>query len=375
MSLPTVRFNKQDQPEFFKVLQKRVNQHFKDNNISRNANLEMKLKTVFMICLYFIPLIVLISGTVSNFWVMMAMWVLMGFGMSGIGLAIMHDANHGSYSKNKSVNKALGYLLNFIGGYPANWKIQHNVLHHRYTNVHDMDEDIDKGVMRFSPNQDNKPIFRFQAFYAPFLYGLLSVNWLILKDFQQIIRYNKMNLLGTQGLTFGRAIIEIIINKIWYLALTLVLPMIMLDLHWGQILLGFFVMHFICGLILALVFQPAHVIEETDFYKPDESGSIENSWAIHQLRTTSNFANGSKWFSWYVGGLNYQIEHHLFPYICHVHYKDISKIVKQTAEEFDVPYYHHETFYHAVKSHFSLLHQLGTGAYDRKLNVAVSHGI
>ena len=291
----------------------------------------------------------------------------MGFGMSGIGLAIMHDANHGSYSKNKNVNKALGYLLNFIGGYPANWKIQHNVLHHRYTNVHDMDEDIDKGVMRFSPNQENKPIFRFQAFYAPFLYGLLAVNWLILKDFQQLVRYNKNNLLGTQGLTFGRALAEIIFNKTWYIVLTLVLPLIMIDLHWGLVGFGFFVMQFISGLILALVFQPAHVIEETDFYMADESGSIENSWAIHQLRTTSNFANGSTWFSWYVGGLNYQIEHHLFPYICHVHYKDISKIVKQTAKEFDVPYYHHKTFYHAVKSHFSLLHQLGTGAYDRKL--------
>ena len=126
-------------------------------------------------------------------------------------------------------------------------------------------------------------------------------------------------------------------------------------------------MHLICGLILALIFQPAHVIEETNFFRMAEDGSLENNWAIHQMRTTANFANKSTFFSWFVGGLNFQIEHHLFPNICHVHYKKISKIVQQTAEEFNVPYYQHETFLGAVRSHFSLLNALGTGAYDRQL--------
>jgi len=138
------------------------------------------------------------------------------------------------------------------------------------------------------------------------------------------------------------------------------------DLPWTQVLLGYLVMHFICGMILALIFQPAHVIEETDFYKTDENGSVENNWAIHQLRTTANFANGSRLFSWFIGGLNYQIEHHLFPHICHVHYRNIAGIVKQTAEKHNVPYYHHKTFLGAVISHFSLLNSLGTGKYDRE---------
>ncbi|RLD73083.1 MAG: acyl-CoA desaturase, partial [Bacteroidetes bacterium] len=127
MELSTVKFNKLDQPEFFKELRKRVNKYFEENNISKKANLNMKFKTAFMICLYFVPFVLMITGLVSSLWPVMFMWVLMGFGMSGIGLSIMHDANHGSYSDNKTVNNLLGYLINFVGAYHANWKIQHNV--------------------------------------------------------------------------------------------------------------------------------------------------------------------------------------------------------------------------------------------------------
>lgn len=126
-------------------------------------------------------------------------------------------------------------------------------------------------------------------------------------------------------------------------------------------MIGFGAMHFLSGLILALIFQTAHVIEETNFYKPDENNSVENNWAIHQLNTTANYANKSALFTWLIGGLNYQIEHHLFPNICHVHFKDVSKIVKKTAEEYNLPYHHHPTFWDALKSHFTLLHQLGVG--------------
>ena len=367
MSTPTVKFNKDDQPEFFKELRTRVNKHFKDKNISKHANIHMVFKTVFMLCLYFTPLILMLTGVVSTLWPVLLMWIVMGFGMSGIGLSVMHDANHGSYSKNPNVNKAVGFVINFIGGFHANWKIQHNVLHHSYTNVHGHDEDIDKGVMRFSPTQEQKSIFRFQAFYAPFFYSIMTIYWFIAKDFEQLVRYHKKDLLSGQGLTFTSALVQIIFNKIWYAILLLVLPLMLIPLAWWQVLLGFLIMHFICGLVLALIFQPAHVIEETDFYVADDQGSIENSWAVHQLKTTSNFANDSIFFSWFVGGLNYQIEHHLFPNICHIHYKDISVIVKQTAKEYNIPYHQHKTFFGAVKSHFSLLNELGTGSYDRKL--------
>jgi linoleoyl-CoA desaturase len=370
MSTPFIKFNEKDQPEFFKEVISRVNVYFKDNNISRQANFNMKFKTFFMLTLYFTPLVLMLTGVVTSMWGTIAMWVLMGFGMSGIGLSIMHDANHGSYSKNQFVNKALGFTLNFAGGYHINWKIQHNVLHHSFTNIEGYDEDIEKGVMRFSPTQKRHKIFKYQIFYAPILYGLLTTYWLIAKDYEQLIRYNKKGLLEAQGITFKQGLFQIIFHKLWYIGITLVLPILVLPLLWWQVVLGFLLMQFISGLILAFIFQPAHVIEETAFYVPDENTSVENSWAIHQMRTTANFANNSIFFSWFIGGLNYQIEHHLFPNMCHVHYRNIAPIVKQVAEEFDVPYYHHKTFFGALRSHFKLLNSLGTGSYDKKLKEA-----
>lgn len=365
-----VKFNVHDQPEFFLELRKRVNQYFKERNLSRHANWNMKLKTVFMIALYGTPLAMLIIGAVHSFGPVMLMWVLMGLGMSGIGLSIMHDANHGAYSDNKKVNKALGFLINFIGGYHVNWKIQHNVLHHSFTNIHEHDEDIQKAILRLTPDTKRKPIHRFQLIYAPILYSLMTIYWLLSKDFEQVARYRKKNLLSTQGKTYKQALTEVAIHKSWYIVLVIVLPMVVGGQLWWHMLLGFLSMHFICGLILALIFQPAHVIEETDFYHTDEDGSVENNWAIHQLRTTSNFANGSRIFSWFVGGLNYQIEHHLFPQVCHVHYRNLSPIVKATAKEFNIPYHEHKTFAGAVISHFTLLYKLGNGQYDQERALA-----
>ena len=218
--------------------------------------------------------------------------------------------------------------------------------------------------MRFSPNQKRKSAFKYQAFYAPFLYALMTFYWFVGKDFERVSRYDKKKLLGTQGLTYKSAMGWMIFHKTWYLLLTLVLPLIVVDLAWWQTILGFLLMHGITGLTLALIFQPAHVIEETEFFVPSNTGTAENNWAVHQLRTTSNFANNAVVFSWFVGGLNNQVEHHLFPKICHVHYRKISKIVEATAKEYGVPYHKHKTFFAAVKSHFSLLNDLGTGKYD-----------
>ncbi len=370
MPIPNIKFNTDNNPDFFLEVTKRVNSYFKENNISKYANLNMKLKTIFMLLLYFIPFGILLSGSVTSLWPILGLWVVMGFGVSGIGLSIMHDANHGAYSTNKYVNSTLGFLINFLGAYHVNWRIQHNVLHHSFTNMDGYDEDITNPVMRFSPDQKRKSIFKFQAFYAPFFYAIMTIYWSVAKDFVRLVAYGKNGLLKRQGLTLSQAMTHIIFHKIWYLAITLVLPIIILPIVWWQTLIGFFIMHFIAGMVLALIFQPAHVVEGTDFFIPNQNGSVENSWAIHQMKTTSNFAHGSIFFSWYIGGLNYQIEHHLFPNICHVHYRKISPIVREIAEKYNIPYHQHKTFLGALISHFTLLNQLGTGIYDKKMNAA-----
>jgi len=354
-----IRFSAQ-RAEFFTTLTKRVNQYFTEKQISRHANSEMVIKTIFMLSIYFIPYVLMITGTVDSLWGMTGLCVVMGIAIAGIGLSVMHDANHGAYSNKKWVNNLFGYALNLIGGNAFNWKIQHNVLHHTYTNIHDVDEDISpRGVLRMTPHSDWKFFHRFQHLYAWVIYGLMTIVWVLAKDFARINKYHKDGLFKKQRASFRQEWIILIATKVLYVAYVFVLPVIILPLAWWQILIGILMMHYIAGFILAIIFQPAHVSEGTEYPLPDENGSMENNWAIHQLLTTTNFANNSRAFSWYVGGLNFQVEHHLFPNICHVHYRNISPIVKQTAEEFGIPYKAQPTFAHALWNHAKLLKQLG----------------
>lgn len=359
MDVKTVRFAKDHNEEFYKELRKRVNGYFKEKNISRYANANMVLKSVFMVSLYIVPFILMLT-VVSNPWLSLLMWILMGCGMAGVGLSIMHDANHGAYSKKEWVNKMFGFFINFVGGSDVNWRIQHNVLHHTYTNVDGMDEDINAGaILRFSPHQKRLKAHRFQQYYAWFFYALMTVSWFLVKDYNQIVRYKNMGLISTQGTSFRRAITIIIASKIMYASIFFVLPFIFAPVAWYIVLIGIILMQFTAGLTLAAIFQPAHVVPTSDFPKPDESGNIQADWAVNQLYNTANFAPGARLFSWYVGGLNYQVEHHLFPNICHVHYRKISKIVKETAIEYNLPYYSYKTFYRALSEHTKMLKNLG----------------
>lgn len=359
-----IKFNTKDRPEFIKDLRKRVDNYFKENKISKFATNGMKLKTVFMMSLYYVPFILILTGIANTTFLFYTMWAIMGFGMAGIGLTVMHDANHGAYSKNHRLNNRLGYTMNLLGAYHITWKIQHNVLHHTFTNVHQKDEDISNEVMRFSPNEKRKIGYRLQMVYSIFLYGLLSLHRLISKDFEQLARYSKLNLLAGQGLTFKRALLYSILIKIGYYSVMLVLPMLIVPVAWWVTLLGFLLMHYISGIILALIFQAAHITGETEFFKVNEEGTMENSWAVHQMKTTTNFGTKSKMLTWFVGGLNHQVEHHLFPSICHVHYSEISKIVEATAKDHDVEYNNEKSLFTALRSHFKFMNKLGMAKYD-----------
>lgn len=355
----TIRFAR-GHADFFATLSQRVNQYFTANKILRTANGEMVFKTFFMFALYFIPYFFIISGIITNIWLLFLLCLVMGTGMAGIGLSIMHDANHGAYSTSQWVNNFLGFSLNLVGGYSFNWKVQHNVLHHTYTNVHDVDEDISpRGVLRMAPGSQWKSFHRYQHFYAWFFYGLLTFVWVVVKDFARLSRYQQDGLLKKFNTTPAKEWTILLLSKTIYVTYIIVIPTLLLPVSWWQVLIGFFAMHYVSGFILAIIFQPAHVIEGTEYPVPDENGNLENNWAIHQMHTTTNFGRKHKAFSWYVGGLNYQVEHHLFPNICHVHYRNISQIVEDTAKEFGVPYKSKDTFFQAIVAHTRLLKTLG----------------
>jgi linoleoyl-CoA desaturase len=359
MSFTSYRFDRKTDADFYKALRSRVNAYFTENNTSRNANAAMVFKTIVLIAMYFVPYAILLAGVVTNTWVFLGLWLVMGLGAAGIGFSIMHDANHEAYSKNKYVNIALGNLMNILGANSSIWKLQHNVLHHSFTNIQDADEDINSPeFLRFSPHRPLKPIHRYQHIYAWFLYGFMIILKVLYTDFKQAFHYREIEIIKSRK-EFVNLIMKISFWKVIYFGVFLVVPMFEMPFSPWMILLGFFLMHYVVGMCMAVIFQAAHVMPQTEFPAPTPTGKMDNNWAVHQLITTTNFAPNNKLLSWYVGGLNFQVEHHLFPNICHVHYKDISKIVRQTAEEYGIPYNTIGRFREAIAEHAKMLYMLG----------------
>jgi linoleoyl-CoA desaturase len=361
MSITPIRFidaNK-DRALFFSTLRQRVDAYFKENNISKHYNSQMVIKTIVLLSAYILPFIIILFFSLTPL-VSIALWSVMGFAMAGIGMSVMHDANHGAYSSNSKINLWLGHTLNMVGGAVFNWKLQHNILHHTYTNVVNMDDDIDdKLVMRFSPHTEVKWYHKFQFVYAFFFYGILTLYWALLKDFVQFFKYTKDGVNKNGESENRKTLLKIVIVKILYFAAFFGLPIFVFHVPVSQVIIGFLLMQFIAGLILTVIFQLAHTVEDTSHPLPNAENTIENNWAIHQLNTTVNFSRSNKFISWYVGGLNFQVEHHLFPTICHVHYPEIAPIVKATAEEYGVPYLENPTFMEALRSHINTLQRFG----------------
>ncbi|WP_187261396.1 fatty acid desaturase family protein [Pontibacter beigongshangensis] len=357
-----LKFTNTNQSSFFATARLRVEDYFKENNISRHANGAMWFKTIFFLT-GFLVLYLLIMSNQFGIWSMVGLAALLGAFSAFIGFNICHDAIHGSFSRNKNVNKVFSLLFNFIGANPYVWSISHNIVHHSYTNIpgHDEDIEIAPGLVRISEEEKVNKLQRFQHYYAFLLYGLASLSWVTRKDFLKFFQKK----IGQHPNTRHprKEYFNLFFYKGVYYFLFIVLPLLVLDIAWWQFMIGFLWMHFVEGLVLGLVFQLAHVVEGTAFPTPNEQGNLEEAWAEHQMLTTANFSPKSKMASFLCGGLNRQIEHHLFPKICHIHYPAISVIVKEVAQEFNLPYLENPSFLSALKSHYRLLKKLGKEAY------------
>jgi linoleoyl-CoA desaturase len=358
--LGPIRFVAKDKTNFFPVLRKRVDEYFQQNNISKHANAEMVVKTIVLLGGYLLTYAAILAFGITGLPGIL-LYIFMGICLAGVGMSVMHDANHGAYSRDQRINDLVGFSLNILGGSVFNWKLQHNVLHHNYTNVATHDEDIkDRAGLKFNPHSATKGIHKYQFIYAFFFYGLITLYWVLAKDLVQLIKFTQD---GTNKNTFKENVwlfLKITAFKVIYFWAMIYMPIWIVGLNASFVIGGFLLMHFVAGIVLTVIFQLAHTVEGTTHPLPNPNGIIENDWAIHQLNTTVNFSRHNKWLSWYVGGLNFQVEHHLFPKICHVHYPAIAPIVKATAEEYGIPYLENETFMQALRSHINLLKELGT---------------
>ncbi len=340
------------------TLKERVEVYFKNNQLSRHANRLMVFKTILFLSLMLALYVLILSG-ILPLGIQLLFAMLLGMTMAFVGFNICHDALHGSYSSSKKVNKSLGFIFNIIGASSYVWNITHNIVHHSYTNIagHDEDIEIAPGLIRVCETDKLNKLQRYQHIYAFFLYSLTTLSWFFRKDYLKFFHKN----IGDSH-TNNHPRIEyfnLFLLKIMYYSIFIVIPLLVMDITWWQFLIGFVAMNLAEGVVLGLVFQLAHVVENTEIRHPNEENNVEEAWAVHQLRTTANFASKSRLASFLCGGLNLQVEHHLFPKVCHIHYRKISDIVKQTAVEFNLPYNENRTFFSALRSHYFFLKKLG----------------
>jgi linoleoyl-CoA desaturase len=353
--MPKVTFNNKNNL-FFQSVKTSVDAYFIRNQLKKTGNWKLYLKAAILIPAAIAIYIYILSGNYS--WpagILLA--ALFGFTLVCIAFNIMHDACHGSYSGKKWVNEFMGLSMNALGANAFIWKIKHNIIHHTYTNIDGLDDDIAHSpALRQCTTQKWVPIHRFQFLYMFPLYAISTLTWVFGGDFYKY---------------FSRKIHSTTINKIdvrqhflfWCSKLLYVFFYIAVPIYflgWQPWLVGFLIVHGVMGLVLTIVFQLAHVVEKTSFENAAEDRKIiESEWAIHEVKTTANFAIQNKVISWIVGGLNFQIEHHLFPQVSHIHYPAISKIVRHQCMQFDLPYNYYPTMTGAIYSHIRLMKTMG----------------
>lgn len=357
--MATIKFV--SKPDFFPVLRSRIDQYFSQNNISKTGDFRLYSKTIILLTALVSLYTILVFFTPASVLLSLILCGLMGVVMAAIGFNVMHDGAHGSYSTNTKVNAIMGFALNVMGGNVDIWKQKHNVNHHTYTNIEGLDDDIDvKPFMRIHTSQKKNPMHSFQHIYWVLLYGLTYIFWVYYNDFHKYFRRKVSEYTPINKMSFGKHFV-FWFSKAVYTFFFIIFPGMYIG--WTEMIIGYLTMGYVTGVMIAVVFQLAHVVEQTSFVDPTQTSfSVEDEWAVHQLNTTANFATHNKFLNWLLGGLNFQVEHHLFPRISHVHYPQLNKIVKDTCKEFGISYNEYPTMFRAVISHIQHLKQVGQAA-------------
>jgi linoleoyl-CoA desaturase len=354
---------------FLRELRRRVDQYFQSAALKQRDCPQMYLKgaIIFSWLAVSYAVLVFLAGT---WWLAMASAISLGLAMAAVGFNIQHDAGHQAYSRRKWINKLLALTLDLLGGSSFIWARKHNSVHHCFVNISGHDDDIDIGFFgRLTPHQKRLKFHRFQHFYLWFLYGLLPTKWQIYDDFRDVANGR----IGGHRFRRPRGwdLATLVGGKIVFFSLALAIPLLVHPV-WA-VLLFYALASFVQGVAMSVVFQLAHCVGEADFPLPrPDGGGMESAWAVHQVETTVDFARGNRFLSWLIGGLNFQIEHHLFPRISHIHYPALAPLVEETCRDFGVRYSAHQTFRASVASHYRWLRQMGKAERSKDQVVAFS---
>lgn len=347
--------------EFQSELRRRVDAYFRNTGHGQRDCWQMYLKTAILLACFAGSYLLLVF-VAQAWWQALPLAIVLGLSTAGIGFNVQHDGGHQAYSNHAWINKLMAMMLDVMGGSSYVWRWKHAVIHHTYVNITGHDSDIDLGILgRLTPHQRRLPIHRWQHFYLWPLYGLMAIKWQFYDDFRDIIsgRIGESRLPRPKGWE----LLLLLGGKATFFTLAFAIPMLF---HSPWIVLLFYaVVAVVAGMVLSIVFQLAHCVEHAEFPIPqEETGRIENAWAVHQVETTVDFARGSGLVTWFLGGLNFQIEHHLFPRICHIHYPAVARLVEETCREYGVRYTEHPSLWAGVKSHFRWLRRMGRPSMD-----------
>jgi linoleoyl-CoA desaturase len=356
-----IRFEKSGL-NFLPLLRNNVNAYFSEKKISPFGNRELYLKTGILILLLLCNYVFQLSGMLVHPGILIASYFLQGIVFALIGFNVMHDGSHFCYAKNSKLNAAMAHSLNFLGGISLFWHQKHVVNHHTYTNIEGVDDDIDlKPFLRVHEGQKRIWMHRFQAFYAPALYSLTYLFWIYYRDFKKYFTGRVAEETELQRLKPSDHLI-FWATKTGHVLFFIVIPALIAGPF--QAIAGYLLLSLSCGITLAIVFQLAHIVEGIDFPQRgnEEHYDIATEWSLHQIRTTANFCTGNRVMSWLLGGLNFQMVHHLFPRISHVHYPAIHRIICETCSSHNVPFVEFSSFRRAIFSHFRYLHRMGQPA-------------
>ena len=270
---------------------------------------------------------------------------------------VQHDANHGSYFRKRRWNHLVGWSADaFLGFSSYAWRVKHNVAHHTYTNVDGFDDDATQvPLLRFAPSQPVRPWYRFQQYYIWPMYMLMGLRWQIAGDLAAFRRgrVGESALRPPRGWTLA----GVVVGKAIFLTWALVIPMLVYP--WWGVVAAYLGFTMITSLIMATTFQLAHCVQEASFASPDELRDERRVWAVHEVETTVDFCPRNPVLTWMLGGLNFQIEHHLFPKVPHTHYPKIAEIVRRNCDLHGVRYSFHPSLGGALRSHFLHLRAMG----------------
>jgi linoleoyl-CoA desaturase len=338
---------------FKHALETSVDEYFRRAGISKTGNLWTYLKATLLLAW--------LAGSYYLLVFRASTWpggVLVGLSlalaMAAVGFNIQHDGNHGSFSSHPWMNRLAGLTLDLLGASSYLWIWKHNFSHHTYTNIPHVDDDIDLApVGRLSSEIPLRSYHRYQHYYLWFFYALLLIQWHFYSD------YKKLWTRKIGDRTFapprGWDLAGVVAGKVVFLSLAFIIPF--LRHPWWVVVASYLGVTMVVGLVISVVFQLAHIVEETEH--PASLEDVHAEWVIHQIRTTADFACENRLVTWYLGGLNFQVIHHLFPRICHVHYPQVARVVAQVCQEYQINYRTHRSVYGAIRSHFRFLRLMG----------------